>query len=108
MIDLPPDQRQEVERILRQFVPGIEVRAFGSRVNGTAKPHSDLDLVVVDKNPLPRDLYYQLQDAFEESTLPIRVDLLDWQRITPEFRQHIEKNYQVIVDGTYREPQSFL
>jgi len=98
MIDLPQDQQQEVERILLKYIPGIEVRAFGSRINGTAKQHSDLDLVVVDKTPLPRDLYYRLQDAFEESTLPIRVDLLDWQRITPEFRQHIEKNYQVIVN----------
>lgn len=102
MIDLPPEQLQEVKCILRQYVPGIEVRAFGSRVNGTANPHSDLDLVVIDKKIMPRDLYYRLQDAFEESSLPIRVDLLDWQRITPEFRQHIEKNNQVILDGERR------
>ncbi len=97
MIDLPPEALKTVWEILQRFVPDAEIRAFGSRVKGTARPHSDLDLVVVGQERLPRDLYYRLQDAFEESSLPFRVDVLDWHRISPEFRRHIEQGYEILV-----------
>lgn len=45
MIDVSPDHLAEVQAILREHVPECEVRAFGSRVQETAKPYSDLDLV---------------------------------------------------------------
>lgn len=99
MLDLRPDLFELVQAILRQFVPAAEVWAFGSRVTGSAKEHSDLDLVVVAKEPLPKEVYYRLQDAFEESALPMRVDVLDWHRITPAFRANIEKRYEVIWEG---------
>lgn len=96
MPDLPENWLKKVQKILQRHVPGYEVRAFGSRVTGKARPHSDLDLVVMTDQPLERKLYYRLQDAFEESDLPIRVDLLDWQRISPEFRRHIEAHCEVV------------
>ncbi|ORJ62998.1 nucleotidyltransferase family protein [Geothermobacter hydrogeniphilus] len=99
MIDLPQDTLESIRDILHRFVPDAEIRAFGSRVKGTARSHSDLDLVVVGAERLPRDPYYQLQDAFEESSLPFRVDVLDWHRISPEFRRHIEQGYEIIVAG---------
>ena len=96
MIDLSPDLKKQVTSILEQYVPNAEVWAFGSRVNGTARDHSDLDLVVIDEQKIPQKKYYQLQEAFQESELPIRVDVLDWHRITPEFQQNIRKQYEVI------------
>ncbi len=97
MIDLRPDLLEIVKQILRRHVPDAEVWTFGSRVTGTAKIYSDLDLVVIERERLPQKQYYQLQDAFEESELPIKVDVLDWHRITPEFRKNIEKRYEVFV-----------
>ena len=67
-------------------MPNAEVWAFGSRVSGVARDHSDLDLVVIDEQQLPQKQYYQLQEAFQESELPIRVDVLGWHRIAPEFQ----------------------
>ncbi len=40
-----------------------------------------------------------LKDALAESDLPIRVDNLDWQALTPSFRAIIEENYEVIQRG---------
>jgi len=45
MIDLTPLQCQTIQDILQRLVPDCEVRAFGSRVRGAAKPYSDLDLI---------------------------------------------------------------
>lgn len=85
-----------VKQILAQHVPDCEVRAFGSRVHGTAKPYSDLDLAVVGPGRLPRDRVRCLEEAFEESTLPIRVDVLDWHAISPGFQAVIAKRFEVL------------
>jgi len=99
MIDLPPHHLEKVRAILREHVPHCEVRAFGSRVRGPAKDYSDLDLAVVASGKLNDDVLRHLQEAFEESDLPFRVDVLDWHTTSPEFRKVIEKEYEVIQRG---------
>ena len=96
MIDLLPEQLETVKRILAQHVPACEVRAFGSRVQQTAKKWSDLDLAVVGPEKLDRDVFYGLKDAFEESELPIQIDVLDWHIISPEFQAVIDSEYVVL------------
>ena len=70
MIDLAPQHLETIQRILREHVPACEVRAFGSRVNGTTKSYSDLDLAVVGSGRLADDTLRRLKEAFEESDLP--------------------------------------
>lgn len=96
MIDLAPEQLETVKRILAAHAPQAEVRAFGSRVTRTAKNYSDLDLAIVGKRKLTLAEMSRLREAFEESDLPFRVDLLDWHAISPEFRRVIEQEYEVI------------
>ena len=96
MINLTPQCLEKVRTILAHHVPQCEVRAFGSRVSGTAKSYSDLDLAVVSSGKLDDDILRHLKEAFEESDLPFRVDVLDWHDISPEFQQVIEKEYEVV------------
>jgi len=96
MIDLAPRHLEMVQRILAEHVPDCEVRAYGSRVRGTAKPHSDLDLTVAGAEKLPRDRVRLLSEAFEDSTLPFRVECQDWHTISPAFRRVIEEKYEVL------------
>lgn len=96
MIDLPDEQLERVRRILARFVPEAEIRVFGSRVHGGAAPYSDLDLAIVTNERLPQAVYYRILDAFEESDLPVRVDVLDWGRISPAFREVIEREYEIL------------
>lgn len=96
MIDLPPAQLERVKRILSEHVPRCEVRVFGSRIKRTAKAWSDLDLAVVGEERLEPQVLFQLKEAFEESDLPIRVDVLDWHSISPEFRAVVETEYEVL------------
>ena len=96
MIDISPAHLETVKQILAEHVPECEVRAFGSRVRGTAKDYSDLDLVVVCQQALDADSLRHLKEAFEESNLTFRVDLLDWNKISESFQKMIEKEYEVI------------
>ena len=96
MIDLAPHHLEAVLLILSEHVPDIEVRAFGSRATWTAKDYSDLDLAVVGDGPLDRNALDRLKSAFEESTLPMRVDVVDWHGITDRFRGVIKSDSVVI------------
>lgn len=86
MIDLAPEQLAIVRRLLAAHVPECEVRAFGSRVTGKAKPYSDLDIALLGPARLPIGRLAALREAFEESELSIRVDVLDWHAISAAFR----------------------
>lgn len=77
--------------ILSEHVPEFEVRAFGSRVLGTAYASSDLDIAIMTEKPLPPMKIVELKEAFTESELPFKVDVLDWAATMPEFRKIIER-----------------
>ena len=96
MIDVPQNHLLSIKQILQRHIPDIEVRAFGSRVSGTAKPYSDLDLVIVGERMLDAKVLMQLQEDFEESDIPFRVEILDWHSIAGEFKKIIEQRYEVI------------
>jgi predicted nucleotidyltransferase len=86
MIDLEPHYLTQIQRILDEHVPGIETRAFGSRVRGSARTYSDLDLALVGYERIDRQRIEALKDAFAESDLPFMVDVLDWNALSENFR----------------------
>lgn len=85
-----------VKRILAELAPECEVRVFGSRINGRARPFSDLDLAIVAPRPLDWRRLEQLKDAFSESDLPFMVDVLDWSTVSPRFRTVIAQAYEIL------------
>ena len=89
MIDLPSEHLSTVKHILQQVAPGVTVFAFGSRVNGRAKKYSDLDLGLEAQQSLDWRQMARLREAFEESDLPIRVDVVDWAACSPTFKTNV-------------------
>ncbi len=89
------DQWQELQRILETCLPGVTVWAFGSRVKGTARKNSDLDLVAfAEASQSP--LVGQAREAFEESSLPFRVDLHVWSDLPESYQANIRQQYEAI------------
>ena len=99
-IDIKPDELAEICRILAEHVPECEVRAFGSRVTGRAKPYSDLDLAVVGPEVIHWNDLAQLTEAFQETELPFRVEVMDWNAAMPAFQEVIAAQYAVVQAGS--------
>ena len=95
-LDIRPDHLKIAEEILEKHLPDREVWVFGSRVNGTAKETSDLDLVVIGETPLDFQTLGSLRDDFSESNIPYKVDVVDWAIISETFREIIRKDKVVI------------
>lgn len=96
LIDIRPDHWEIVQRILQEHVPNLEVWAFGSRAKWNAKAFSDLDLAVITDEPLPLDTSAALSEAFSESDLPWKVDVVDWASVGDGFKQVIERDKVVL------------
>ena len=96
-----------VRDILQRHVPHYEVWAFGSRAKRMAKPYSDLDLAVIADQPLRLETQGALADAFAESQLPWRVDVVDWATTSDAFRSTIERDRVVVQKGAYGPETEF-
>ena len=97
-LHLPQDYREQVVSILRKHAPSIEAWAYGSRVDGSNHDASDLDLVLrtPDLSPIGVGTMAALLDAFDESDLPIIVDLHDWAEVPDEYQDEILRNHYVL------------
>lgn len=96
-IDITPDQRKTLLSLLKRHLPNTTAWVYGSRVKWTARPQSDLDLVVFTKPDHERRVS-KLREAFEESNLPFRVDLFVWDAVPEQFRKEIEAEHVVLVE----------
>ncbi|MGD9969745.1 MAG: nucleotidyltransferase family protein [Sulfuricurvum sp.] len=96
MIDLSPKHLTLLKQLITQYIGECEIRVFGSRIHKTAKPYSDIDIALKCNSPIDRRTMSRLKEALQESTLPIRVDVLDWYGISEEFRGVIKKGYEIL------------
>ncbi len=92
MIELSIHQLEIVRAILAHHVPDRDVLVFGSRARDNAKPMSDLDLAILGEEPLSLSLRSAIEEAFCESDLPMKVDLLDWSTTADSFRRLIARD----------------
>lgn len=94
---LDEQQWQAVVSILSTLPPETRVFAFGSRASGKGvKPFSDLDLLLQPPSPLSLVERSRLVDAFDESDLPFRVDVLEHNELSDAFLQHISQDLVLI------------
>lgn len=90
-LDVRPQDWCILTDLLGRHLPeGTVVWAFGSRIQGTARPTSDLDLVafVPDAQGVSR-----LREDLEESNLPFAVDLHVWKDLPSEFQAVIQAHH---------------
>ncbi len=85
-------KRDFVVRTIRKYFPSAEILAFGSRVSGTAKQYSDLDIALRSSSTLSSAQWNALEEEFENSDLPFKVDLIDFSKADEDFQKIILKS----------------
>lgn len=80
-----------VKTILKKILPASgKIYVFGSRAGGkTVKPFSDLDLAIDLGRPLTIEEEILLKDSFVNSDLRFKVDVVDLQTVSHEFKSSI-------------------
>lgn len=89
-IVIQPHEWEELSTILARYAPDRTIWAFGSRATGRrVRRFSDLDIVVGGKE-LSFDDLAALRNALDESRLPFKVDIVELESLTPDFRSRIQ------------------
>jgi type I restriction enzyme S subunit len=96
-IGITPNQKKIILQLLDHYIPNTKVWIYGSRVKGTARKNSDLDMVAFSNKKQNLQIDH-LREAFDESDLPFRVDLFNWDDVPEQFHQNIEDDYVVLQD----------
>ena len=85
---------QKIRKFLSDYLKiknRFSISVFGSRATGSFRQYSDLDLWIDAEPPLTRKEVSKLEDLFEESDLPIKVDIVTKQTCLPEYKERIAK-----------------
>ena len=90
-IVLPQSYIEIIRKIFLPYTSKIKkIILFGSRATGKAKPYSDIDIAIVGE--LSAEELTEIRELFEESSLPIEVDVILYSEISSNLlKNHIEK-----------------
>ncbi len=93
MLNLHPQHLQIIVSIFGEILPnGVQAFVFGSRVNGTARKYSDVDVCLKRDQDIPSEVILDLKEAFSLSDLPFRVDIVIYRNCTDAFKKIIDEN----------------
>ena len=85
------------KKLLKMELEGTnsKVYVFGSRTKGTARKFSDLDLAIdFNGQKIPREIKSELESFFEASFISIKVDIVDLNNISENFKKIIIPDLQ--------------
>ena len=75
---------------------GCRVWVIGSRARGTQREFSDLDLCFHTPTEISGAILSDIKETLEESSLPIKVDLVSWEDLEEEYRDNVLRDRKEI------------
>ena len=87
----------EAQKNILTHIPLNEysVFVFGSRAGNEFKAYSDLDIGVLGEKTLPVDTLFKIKSLPNDSTIPYKVDLIDFRNVSDEFKRNAMKKNHV-------------
>ncbi|MCD6270321.1 nucleotidyltransferase domain-containing protein [bacterium] len=85
----PKKAEEQIKEIIFRFLDAKEYRVFifGSRATGEAKKYSDYDIGIFGKKPISFEILGLIDEAFENSDLPYKVDVVDFSMVSKNFKK---------------------
>ncbi|MBI2026909.1 MAG: nucleotidyltransferase domain-containing protein [Deltaproteobacteria bacterium] len=83
--------------------PKAKIYAFGSRVRGAPRKYSDLDLALDNHKVLDLSKLFKLKEALSETNIPIVIDIIDYQSVSPTFKKIIDQQKMLLYEGGIKE-----
>jgi uncharacterized protein len=89
-------REQTIEQLRRMVLAalgerGATVWLFGSCARGESRRHSDIDVAILPRDPLPASFFGALEADIEESTIPYDVDLVDLRHADPALIDEVRR-----------------
>ena len=99
MIAASSEEFEIIIKILNAHIKKGKVYAFGSRYKNNNRKFSDFDIAIDTGEKLSFEFLNILKDAFEESDLPYRVDIIDYNNISDKFKKIVDGGNEIIYNS---------
>ena len=81
-----------VKETVSKYLPkGYQVFIFGSRAEGRARRWSDIDVGILGEKRVPLSVLGLMNEELENSSIPLKVDVVDFSRVSKDFREEALK-----------------
>ena len=101
MIAISSEEFEIIIKILNAHIKKGKVYAFGSRYKNNNRKFSDFDIAIDTGEKLSFEFLNILKDAFEESDLPYRVDIIDYNNISDKFKKIVDGGKEIIYNSNF-------
>ncbi len=83
------NEEKDIKDIIFKFIDPNEYKIFifGSRVAGKARKFSDYDVGIIGKKPVEWKKLSLIDEVFEESDIPFKIDLVDFSLVSENFKK---------------------
>ena len=81
--------KEELIKIIHKHLPNCTIYLFGSRAINKEYSGSDIDIAVDTGTPLTLDKLSSIQSDFEETSIPMTLDIVDIQTAPEELKKDI-------------------
>ena len=89
-------QEKIINEIFEKYPQIKKVIVYGSRAKGNFREGSDIDLTIVEEKEIPASVLLKLINDFDDSLLPIKVDISIFSKLTNQnLIDHIKRVGQV-------------
>lgn len=89
-------QEKIINEIFEKYPQIKKVIVYGSRAKGNFREGSDIDLTIVEEKEIPASVLLKLVNDFDDSLLPIKVDISIFSKFTnQDLIDHIKRVGQV-------------
>lgn len=78
--------------IIVKYAPDAKIILYGSRARGDFREGSDIDVALDMGNKMDTLIISKIIGGLEESSLPIKFDIVDFKRVSPEMQKEILKD----------------
>lgn len=96
----PEKLKRSILRIIAKHLPLNRYRVFffGSRVSGKGGERSDIDIGIAGDEAVPVEVLARIREELDELPTLYRIDVVDFARVSPRFRQEALKHHELIYE----------
>lgn len=91
-LDLEQKYVDFVKSTIQNFLPNVEIFIFGSRTQDKALKYSDVDIAIKGFKAVPITDILKLKAAFQDSSFPYKIDLVDLNSVDGKFLEIIKND----------------
>ena len=83
--------KNQLISIIHKHLPKTKIYLFGSRATNTESPGSDIDIAIDSGKPVDFSTKMKILIEIDETTVPMKVDLVDFNSVENNLKNDIEK-----------------